>query len=75
MSNEFDKQTVFRATYDNEELKKVRVRYRKETSSGYVWIEEALFPNIDIIEIKEEETNGKKTISIKANGELEKIIQ
>ena len=71
-----ENETKVKAVYKDNELKKIFIRYKKETPSGYVWAEEELPPVPGVFEIKKaEDHNGKPAFNLKAYGKLEEIFQ
>lgn len=71
-----EKETQFKAVYQENNLKDIYIKYKKKKFSGYVWAEEKLSDISDVIEIKKDyDYEGKPTISIRAYGKLEEIFQ
>ncbi len=71
-----DKDTNFKAVYKDNELKDISIRYKKETSSGFIWVEEKLSDISNVIEIKKAyDYKGKPTISFRTYGKLEEYFQ
>lgn len=70
------KETYFKAIYKDNQLKEILVRYKKETPSGFIWVEDKIPSISEIIEIKKSnDYKGESTVSIKTYGKFEEIFQ